>query len=89
MRCLFCKVSCIYLKEQKKKDFVSSSAKNALKWARVKREPFPCKKYQNPSQCDYKMLVVSQLVQIVWTDAPYLLKNSLLTLAPTNISNPH
>ena len=54
---------------------------------RVKREPFPCKKNQNPSQCDYKMLVVSRLVKIVWTDAAYLLKNSLLTLAPTNISN--
>ena len=36
-----------------------------------------------------KMLVVTQLVKIVWTDAAYLLKNSLLTLAPTNISNPH
>ena len=70
-------------------DFVLSSPKNALKWPRVKREPFPCKKYQNPSQCDYKMLVVSQLVKIAWTDAAYLLKNSLLTLAPTNISNPH
>ena len=34
-----------------------------------------------------KMLVVTQLVKIVWTDAAYLLKNSLL--APTNISNPH
>ena len=58
---------------------------------RVKRELFPCKKYQNPSQCDYKMLVVSQLVKIVWTDAAYLLKNSLFTFAhaPTNISNPH
>ena len=64
-------------------DFVLSSPKNALKWPRVKREPFPCKKYQNPSQCDYKMLVVSQVVKIVWTDATYLLKNSLLTLAPT------
>ena len=34
-----------------------------------------------------KMLVVTQLVKVVWTDAAYLLKNSLL--APTNISNPH
>ena len=58
--------------------------KKCLKMAnRVKREPLPCKKYQNPSQCDYKMLVVSQVVKIVWTDATYLLKNSLLTLAPT------
>ena len=74
MRCLFCKVSCIYLKEQK--EWILSSPKNAVKWPRVKREPFPCKKYQNPSQCDYKMLVVSQLVKIVCIDAAYLLKNS-------------
>ena len=87
MRCLFCKLSCIYLKEQK--EWILSSPKNAVKWPRVKRELFPSKKYQNPSQCDYKMLVVSHLVKIVWTDAAYLLKNSLLTLAPTNISNPH
>ena len=80
----------LFLKDQKEW-ILSSPKKIALKWPRVKRELFPCKKYQNPSQCDYKMLVVSQLVKIVWTDAAYLLKNSLFTFAhaPTNISNPH
>ena len=52
---------------------------------RVKREQFPCKQDQNLSQY-YKMLVV----KMVWTDADAcLLKNSLLTPPPTNISNPH
>ena len=80
----------LFLKDQKEW-ILSSPKKIALKRPRVKRELFPCKKYQNPSQCDYKMLVVSQLVKIVWTDAAYLLKNSLFTFAhaPTNISNPH
>ena len=86
---MFILQSFLYLfKGAKRMDFIFT--KKCPKIAkRVKREPFPCKKNQNPSQCDYKMLVVSQLVKIVWTDAAYLLKNSLLTLAPTNISNPH
>ena len=53
---------------------------------RVKREQFPCKQYQNPSQY-YKMFVV----KIVWTAAAaaaYLLKNSLLIHPPKIISNP-
>ena len=85
MRCLFGKVSCIYLKEQ---NFVFYLHQNALNGQEL-REEFPCKQwYQNPSQYYYKLLAV----KVVWVDAllAYLLKNSLLTPPPTkNISNPH
>ena len=65
MKCLFCKVSCIYLKEKKERIllYLHQNALNGQK-SQERTISMQHKQYQNPSQY-YKML----FVKIVWTNA--------------------